>query len=170
MIYYKSVAPERESCRNNTLISGYISDVHCIVNRINRWSDLLHRLFLIDDFGIHLGHLYRCMTEQFRYSVQIGPQCQHHCGERVAGGMKGESLGNSGGFGPWFDKLVDTRRQIEHMVVCCLVPTFRHPLQRFIGERKVNRFFRLLHGYCQAVLAVVNKHIFPLQSDNVTDT
>jgi hypothetical protein len=45
MIYYKSVAPERESCRNNTLISGYISDVHCIVNRINRWSDLLHRLF-----------------------------------------------------------------------------------------------------------------------------
>lgn len=39
-------------------------------------------------------------------------------------GMKGESLGNSGGFGPWFDKLVDTRRQIEHMVVCCLVPTF----------------------------------------------
>ena len=56
------------------------------------------------------------------------------------------------------------------MVVCCLVPTFRHPLQRFIGERKVNRFFRLLHGYCQAVLAVVNKHIFPLQSDNVTDT
>ena len=35
MIYYKSVAPERESCRNNTLISGYISDVHCIVNRIN---------------------------------------------------------------------------------------------------------------------------------------
>jgi len=30
MIYYKSVAPERESCRNNTLISGYISDVHCI--------------------------------------------------------------------------------------------------------------------------------------------
>ena len=38
-------APERESCRNNTLISGYISDVHCIVNRINRWSDLLHRLF-----------------------------------------------------------------------------------------------------------------------------
>lgn len=45
MIYYKSVAPERESCRNNTLISDYISDVHCIVNRINRWSDLLHRLF-----------------------------------------------------------------------------------------------------------------------------
>ena len=34
-----------ESCRNNTLISDYISDVHCIVNRINRWSDLLHRLF-----------------------------------------------------------------------------------------------------------------------------
>lgn len=87
MIYYKSVAPIRESCRNNTLISDYISDVHCIVNRINRWSDLLHRLFLIDDFGIHLGHLYRCMTEQFRYSVQIGPQCQHHCGERVAGGV-----------------------------------------------------------------------------------
>ena len=27
------------------------------------------------------------MTEQFRYSVQIGPQCQHHCGERVAGGV-----------------------------------------------------------------------------------
>lgn len=48
------------------------------------------------------------MTEQFRYSVQIGPQCQHHCGERVAGGVKGESLGNSGGFGPRFDKLVDT--------------------------------------------------------------
>lgn len=45
MIYYKSVAPERESCRNNTLISDYISDVHCIVNQINRWSDLLHRLF-----------------------------------------------------------------------------------------------------------------------------
>ena len=35
-------------------------------------------------------------------------KCQHHCGERVAGRVKGESLGNSGGFGPWFDKLVDT--------------------------------------------------------------
>jgi len=32
------------------------------------------------------------MTEQFRYSVQIGPQCQHHCGERVAGGMEREWL------------------------------------------------------------------------------
>lgn len=32
MIYYKGVAPIRESCRNNTLISDYISDVHCIVN------------------------------------------------------------------------------------------------------------------------------------------
>ena len=74
MIYYKSVAPERESCRNNTLISGYISDVHCIVNRINRWSDLLHRLFLlIDDFGIHLGHLYRCMTEQFEIQCTNRP-------------------------------------------------------------------------------------------------
>ena len=52
MIYYKSVAPERESCRNNTLISDYISDVHCIVNRINRWSDLLqmYEMELLENF------------------------------------------------------------------------------------------------------------------------
>ena len=45
MIYYNSVATEREYCRNNTLIIDYITDFHCIVTLINRWSDLLHRLF-----------------------------------------------------------------------------------------------------------------------------
>lgn len=47
MIYYKGVAPERKSCRNNTLNKclDIWSDAHRIVNRINRWSDLLHRLF-----------------------------------------------------------------------------------------------------------------------------
>lgn len=88
----------------------------------------------------------------------------------MSSSMEGEPLGNPGGFGPRFDKLVDGCRQLEHMLVRCLVPTFRHPSQRFVGKRKINRLFGLLHGHAQAVLTVIDKDILPFQAENITDT
>ena len=41
-------------------------------------------LFLIDDFGIHLRHLYIRMTKQFRGRVEVCTERQHHRGKRVA--------------------------------------------------------------------------------------
>ena len=45
-------------------------------------------LFLIDDFGVHLCHLYVGMAEQFRGGIEVGAKRQHHRRERVTGGVK----------------------------------------------------------------------------------
>ena len=45
-------------------------------------------LFLIDDFGVHLRHLYVGMTEQLRGGIEVGAKRQHHRRKRVTGGVK----------------------------------------------------------------------------------
>lgn len=86
--------------------------------------------------------------------------------------VKCKSLVNSCGFRPRFDKQVHHRRawQIEYMIICCLISSFWHPLQRFGRKRQVNRFFGLLHGHSQAVLPSIDEYVFPFQSDNITHT
>ena len=74
-----------------------------VINQIHRFNFLA-----VNDFRVNLRSLYVGMAEQLARGIKIRTEGKHHCGERVAGRVKGESLGNSGGFGPWFDKLVDT--------------------------------------------------------------
>ena len=83
--------------------------------------------------------------------------------------MEREPLVDTCRFRPRFEKRVYHRwtRQIEYMVFCRLVSSFRHLLQGFGGKRQINRFFGLLHGYSQTVLSSINKHVFPLQADNI---
>ena len=42
-------------------------------------------LFLIDDFGVHLCHFHIGMTEQFRGSIEICSERQHHRCKSMAG-------------------------------------------------------------------------------------
>ena len=83
--------------------------------------------------------------------------------------VKRKLFGNSGGLGPRLDECINGRRQIEHAVVPRLIPAFRHPFQRLVGQWKINRFFGFLHGHSQTVLTVVEEHVFPFQFLHVAD-
>lgn len=72
----------------------------------------VHRVifFLVDNLGVNLRHFYGCMTEQLGNGVQIRPQSKHHCGECMAGGVKGKMLGNPGFDGPRLEIYIDMNR------------------------------------------------------------
>lgn len=87
----------------------------------------------------------------------------------MTGCVERETLVDARGLRPRLYQQVHHRgaRQVEHALVRRLAPTLRHPFQRLGRERQINRFFGLLHGDRQTVLAVVDEHVLPLQADDV---
>lgn len=147
--------------QNTTVYIGSIEQsvyqIYCII------------LFLINDFGIYLRHLHIGITEQLRGCIEVCPKGKHHRSECVATLMVCKSLVDSRSFRLRLDKQIHHRRtrQIEYMVFCCFISSFRHPLQRFGRKWQINRFFVSLHRHCQVVLSPIDEYVFPLQSDNI---
>ncbi len=126
----------------------------------------------VNYFCVYLSVPYRAVPQQFGHRVDVRAESQHHGGESMPACVVGQVFADSRRLRPFPEVLVhiaEIDKGVEHMAVRICVLPVRHPFQRLLRDRDVDRRVGLLHYNRDKGLPVRGGDVAPFQLFHVAD-